>query len=117
MSKKKLVTLQQIDYIFNEPLFKSNATISYQQLPQGFDVLNINTDRGGKTTFDEITVSYFGDDNKRVLGIRVWDDISKIFKEDIREYDKNKLIVTIYPKGEYEKVNSLYKDTHHKKSK
>lgn len=114
MSKKQLATKQQLDYIFSEPLFKSNATVSYKQLPKGFDVLGISVDRGGKAKFNKVNISYFGDDNKRVLGVETWDDVVKILKEDIREYDRNRSIVTIYPKGEYEKVNPLYRNTHHK---
>lgn len=112
--KKKYQTLEQIEYVFRSNLFLSNATLSTQQLPKDFGVLDISPDRGGKNTFSELTFSTFGNDNKRVMGISVWDDKEKLIKEDIYEYEKDKSIVSIYPRGLYQKANPLYKHTHHK---
>jgi len=68
--KKKVQSPEQINYVFNSNLFSSCATLSVQQIPKDFNILEISPDRGGSNKFEEVTFSYFGDENKRVLGVK-----------------------------------------------
>lgn len=113
--KTKPQSQRQIDYIFSFPLsFPSLATINFRGVvPTNFDILNVSIDRGGNANPHTIMLSMHWDQNKRVLGIRVWDPVAKIFKEDHREYDSTKNLVRIFPKGEYQIYNPAYRNTHH----
>jgi hypothetical protein len=111
--KIKQQSQEQISWVFGQPLsFGSNATISYSSIPDGFECLEISPDRGGGNSFSCITISCFGDDEKRVLGVRVFEN-SSLLKEDLYEFDRSMMIRKAFPKGEYQKVNNLYEHTHY----
>ena len=115
-TKRKLQSQKQIEYVFSFPIsFSSCATISYPCEPDGFSLLNIKTDRGEKAKLREITISTFGNEDKRVLGVRTRDESAKLDKEDLLEFDKSASTKSIFPKGIYQKINPMYQNTHHKK--
>lgn len=116
-NKIKPQTSEQIRYVFSHSVSSSCATISYPYPPRGFEVLEIDVTRGGNNELKEITFSTFGEEAKRVLGVRTIEKNTRVEKEDLIEFDSEKYLKSIFSKGRYQKHNSLYKNTHHRKAK
>jgi hypothetical protein len=117
-NKTKPQSPKQINYVFSHPIsFASCATISYPYPPNGFEILGIDATRGGTSPLKEVTFSTFGDENKRILGIRTIEESTGLEKEDLIEFDKEKSLKTFFPKGKYQKQNLLYEKTHLRKVK
>ena len=110
--KKKYQTPEQIKIVFSFPLSAGSATLS--PVPASdLSSLRINWNRGGQAELEEITLSYWGDEKWRVLGVRTRRPGETISKEDHFVYDREGF-VQAYPKGRYQRINPRYSNTHYR---
>jgi hypothetical protein len=94
--KSRAASPEQLDVVFQPVLSPVCATIAwFGQPPEGFDKLEWSPDRGGECRFHQFTISTYGDDNRRVAGVRVWDPAAGLYKEELQVYDRATLTVTI----------------------
>lgn len=112
------ITTEQLDYVMSFKISPSTcATMSYWgSPPPGSEILKISPDRGKTCQFYQWTISTYGEGSARVVGIRVYDPVEEVHKEDAYVYSAGSLRMAACMKGSIERLLPQYVHTHHTKN-